>query len=236
MSISAELTPYASFLRQATSFHASSIYLLNVEFAVRDDENSALSGAHRNLTEKILPIHRAPYDYFMARMFISHVASFEVFLQETVSLVLKKHPKKIGAVEFRLADILDASSNDELILRATEQTLNKLMYAKPREYLADICNILSITSDDLSDDWSIFVEVKARRDLGVHNAWIVNATYLRKLAEAGITPSLLAGSSAVPSDALYRDAMHEALDRLALQITRKVVAKHWPQQLPDLDE
>jgi len=67
------------------------------------------------------------------------LSAFEIFLQEIVALVIQKHSKKVGSIEFRPLDTLDASSNAELVQRATDEFINRIMHIKPHENLSDLC-------------------------------------------------------------------------------------------------
>ena len=140
-----------------------------------------------------------PRSYFHAQLFLSILSSLELFFQEVVSAVLKAFPKKIGSAQFKLSEILDAESTDDLVTRAAEEHIVKLMYRKPLEYLDEITNILSIDSKELSIYWPIFIEAKARRDLGnTHNGWRCNSTYIQKLKEAEISSKLQVGDDDIP--------------------------------------
>ncbi len=212
-------------------FHQASLYLLAVKISTHTTTDQRLLTAHANLTERVTPIYEDARSYFTARLFISHISAFKIFLQKIVALVIQKHPKKVGSIEFRLSDTLDASSNAELVQRATDEFLNRIMYKKPHEYLSDLCGLLSINKAFFESGWKIFSEAKARRDLGVHNAWICNATYHRKVAEAGSRTALKIGESAVPNDALYVQPLLDALLALSETISEAVVSKHWPEML-----
>ena len=52
--------------------------------------------------------------------------------------MIAEYPKKLGITQFTLSEILDAASPDELLIKAGELYLNKVMYKKPLEYLRDI--------------------------------------------------------------------------------------------------
>jgi hypothetical protein len=223
-------TAFATFLRETISFLSASNYLLAVHIYVLKEKDESISNEHNEFAGKIAPIYKDPRAYFIARLFIAYVAAFEIFLQETISIVIEKHPKKVGSTQFRLADILNATSTNELVQEATEELLNKLMYKKPLEYLQEVCQLLSINRAPLEDGWKFFIESKARRDLGVHNAWKCNSIYLRKLQEAGIPSSLALGDSAVPQDKEYVDRVINSLCKLAEDICVQVVAKYWPEE------
>jgi len=154
------------------------------------------------------------------------VAAFEYFLQDVLTLIIKVNPKKVGQTEFKLSEILDSAGPDELVRRGIEATLNKLMYKKPLEYLSEIVSLLSISEAPLKAEWPVFVEAKARRDLGVHNGWKCNSTYLRKVTEAGLTPTFTEGEITFPPEDGYFDKVMAALPKLARLIMDGILEKH----------
>lgn len=124
--------------------------------------------------------------YFSSLLLVNIVSEVEYYISNVVGTVLRLYPEKMSSHTFKLADVLRASTKDELIERAANIVMNNIMYQKPSEYLNDICELLSIDAKKIESDWSIYVEIKARRDLGVHNNWIVNEIYSRKVSEIGL--------------------------------------------------
>lgn len=137
--------------------------------------------------------------FFASTSVIALVSEVEHFFGSTVSTALRLYPGKMGGHTFRLTEILAVSSTDELVDRAASAAMHELMYEKPLDYLAGLCNILSIEKKTLEILWPNFVELKARRDLGVHNDWIVNSIYLRKVKEARLTQAPTLGTRLVPN-------------------------------------
>lgn len=239
-----ELAPYDAFGRQALTLLAAYTYLLEAEVIVLrkqradkentdshqadDDERTGLAEAYADLNKKVGRSYGDdPTMYFLSRLFVSLVSSFEYFLQDTAVVVVSKNPKKVGGANFTLSEVLDAPTPDALVRRAIDEWLNKLMYKKPAEYLKELTTVLSIDEEKLRVGWSTFVEAKARRDLGVHNEWTCNAIYLRKIAEAGLTTDATVGARMVP-DAAYVKRINTALLNLATSLSTLVLEKHWP--------
>lgn len=140
--------------------------------------------------------------FFASQLTINLVSEVEHFFGSAVSAALRMYPEKMGAQSFKLVDIISANSNDELIDRAARTVLNKMMYAKPNDYIKGLAEILSIETTGLEKEWPVFVELKTRRDLGVHNNWVVNEIYLRKLRETNISSSHKMGDQLIP-DFIY---------------------------------
>jgi hypothetical protein len=140
--------------------------------------------------------------------------------------VIRKYPKKIGTITFALSDIIDTENTDELIQRAIEEHLNKLMYKKPFEYLSSICNLLSISEAPLLEGWKVLIEAKARRDLGVHNGWVCNRIYLHKLLEAKIQSTAQLGQKIFPTEEKYITDTPEKIYDLAVTMVKLVREKY----------
>jgi hypothetical protein len=226
--------PFSRFQDESLVLMRASIYLLNVHLEVMDGEHP-LSKQHNELTEALGAAYEDPHQYFMSRLFVGHVAAFEVFLQDLMSVVIAKHPMKLGATQFKLAEILEAGSTDALVLRAISETTNKLMYKKPMEYRDAIADMLSIDAAALDAPWKILVEAKARRDLGVHANWLCNDTYIRKLEEGGLVSKFKLGDSTVPETNDYLQEVVDGLYLLAGKLTNHVLEKIFklPERVPE---
>lgn len=154
--------------------------------------------------------------YFLSILFVDLISEIEIYFTHVIKAVIEKHPKKIGSASFKLNEIINADSIDTLVTKAAEEHLNKLMYKKPMEYLSSICELLSIEEEKLSEHWKYYVEAKARRDLGVHNRWSCNSTYLRKIEEAGIKSNAKENDFMFPN---YEKYIKDLLDKLSLIVT-----------------
>lgn len=233
---SAPLEPYMNFITQGTDFHASIGYLCLADIEAMKAQNTRLGEQYRKLSDLIKGRFEDPIAYFSSRLLITYIADFEIFLQETISQVLEKDPLKLGKTEFKLSEILEAEDTSELIRRAAEERLNRLMYKKPSEYISDVFSLLSIEDAEIKNSWSTYVEAKARRDVGVHNGWKCNATYLRKVKEAGLEAKFELGDNLAPQHDEYFESVVEVLDFLSERITKRVLEKHWPDHLAILDQ
>lgn len=161
------------------------------------ESSPALKENFDNLKEALSPYNLSSELYFAGSMLFSLITEVELYFTEAIKSILIAHPKKLGSTEFKLAEIVERS-REEIVLMAAEKHLNSLMYKKPNEYLAELCKIMSIESTQVAPLWPAFIEAKARRDLGIHNNWLVNDTYLRKLADCGIKSSAEKNSMICP--------------------------------------
>jgi hypothetical protein len=205
------------------AYLASVIFLCDLEKSKDSDSDSALHSLFEKYESNLgTAIRSTPRFYFHAQLFISMISSLELFFQEAISGVLQAYPKKIGSVQFKLSQILDAGTTDELISRAAEEYIIKLMYKKPLEYLEEITRLLSINSASILPFWPTFIEAKARRDLGMHNGWVCNSTYIRKLEESGIPCSFQVGDDTFPYDDTYMNGVGNALDEISKAIFKEL--------------
>ena len=206
-------------------FLAIQRYLLKVNLAALK-KIPPIDGAHTECAEHLSPSYESPYIYICTRLYISLIASFELLIQDFAVAVITAHPKKVGQIEFKLSEILDSSEKNELTQRAIQETLNKIMYEKPLDYLAKISSLLSINEKSLQPLWQTFIEAKARRDLGLHNGWECNAIYLRKVSEANLTTEFVLGESTLPNVNEYITPVGKALSELAKLLYKEISAKH----------
>jgi len=180
---------------------------------------------HIEFAEKIYPRYRSPEDYLIAQLFIAHISAFELFLQEMITVIIRNYPHKIGSVQFKLSEILQTDDLEDLVFRAAEETLNKLTYRKPSEYLKEVCDIFSVDPSLIANDWLVFIEAKARRDLGVHNGWICNQTYIRKMTESQIDCTLAVGDLSIPTDFQYLQNVSAILYKISNTLYREAMDK-----------
>lgn len=164
---------------------------------------------------------------FSGNLFVNLISEVENFIVSCAATAIRLHPGKVGSETFRLSDVLAVASTDELIERAADRALQALMYEKPADYLSGFCEIVSIDAKQLLDIWPSFVEMKARRDLGVHNNWISNGIYLRKLRETGFTEQPPVGVRLIP-DFAYLQASIDACDGLVGRMANLMAEKWLP--------
>ena len=122
--------------------------------------------------------------YFSA--FVSSVSCVEDFFSKVMRLSLKFDNDRLkhltqginSDIKYTLIEIIDFGSKDEIINDAIEQRITSVLYASPKNQVEYMKKIFGI---NLSEDiWSKWFEVKATRDIIVHNEAIINKVYLEK--------------------------------------------------------
>lgn len=165
----------------------------------KDVNDPTLLSCYEDLKEFTDYFGRSPENHFAGIILINLITEVELFFTDVVKQILYVYPKKLGGHTVKLKDIL-GKPEQEIIQLTVETHMNALMYKKPIEYIQSICEIMSIDVDSLMPRWIEFIEPKVRRDLGIHNDWKVNETYLRKLGEAGLKVDAKLGDDICPDE------------------------------------
>lgn len=127
------------------------------------------------------------------------VTLVETMLGDVVRAVVARYPQKLGGKRsLSIQTVLESTSLAEVHLRATDALLNELAYKSPTEFAESVQPLLSINLLECPA-FHRFVEVKATRDIFVHNRGVANDVYVRK---AGSHARVNAGMS-LPVDIQY---------------------------------
>ena len=160
-----------------------------VEFEVpwSDEQNTVLL---RRRADLVSLLKEAQASEIFEQALIVTVALVEDYLQTILRQVFCAYPEKLNATvkgveikkEIPLSLAIEAPGRGQLLARIIDGHLNSLIYAKPADYFGYIQKVLSIKLR--SDVTSEFIEIKATRDVVIHNNGLVNSTYLRKVGKA----------------------------------------------------
>ncbi|MCK5321434.1 hypothetical protein KAJ38_02550 [Candidatus Pacearchaeota archaeon] len=131
------------------------------------------------------------YDKFLSRelyesFFVTLISKFEDFLESCLLIILKEHPDRIllnsegidTSKNIDFEDILKSEDKEEIIERTISKKLATIFYAKPEQYMKYFMNItrFGIPKEVVGQ----FIELKATRDIIIHNKSIINNAYLEK--------------------------------------------------------
>lgn len=156
------------------------------------------------------------------------VALTEDYLQTILKTVLRWYPQKlkqnvIGENLVRnisLDTILEAKSKDQLLSTLINRQMQGIFYGAPTRYFEYIEAVLNIKVP--ADLKTQFVEIKATRDVIVHNSGKANETYLEKagdLARARDNEKLAVNSE-------YFSSTISHLKRLIVELYKQVLSKY----------
>lgn len=219
----AQLT-YGAFDVVATNVTNSDVPEIEISFPVgyRPDKTSILSTRKYTKQEllaryQFLAFHQMPVNGIGQLVTIT-----EALLGDIVRTVIVRYPQKLGAKRsIQLQAILEAQSLEEVHLRATDALLNELSYKSPAEFSEALNNLLSINLLECPA-FHKYVEVKATRDIYVHNRGLINETYLKKSG----SHARARNGAVLPVDIPYFLESYEA----CLQVTEwleQELDQHW---------
>jgi hypothetical protein len=158
--------------------------------------------------------------YVQALSFVQLSTVFEAFLFDFLRLMLTNEPRHLAQkkqIEVSLA--LSAVDREALVLLIAERELNELKYDRPRAWF-DYMNRIVKLGCPAEDEIERIAEIKAARDLLIHNSGFVNKTYLEK---AGAKARFSVGEKVVIDDQ-YFDECWQLAKKLVEDITN--AAKH----------
>ena len=144
-------------------------------------------------------------------------------------LIITEHPQKLTlnvrgietAREVPIEILLQSSNLEDALNEVIERRLNAISYAPPKAYLEYLGHIVGMETSDLA--FMDFIEIKATRDLIVHNSGIINDVYLSK---AGDRQRGNIGEKAV-IDSKYFDHCIATLKRVS-GIIKRETEKNFP--------
>lgn len=111
------------------------------------------------------------------------VAIVEDYITTSCRIILEWYPQKLrmGGRKVDVEVILEAKDITDIVSDLINKRIVEMLYASPAEYFKLLEEILSVTIDD--DLKAKYIELKASRDLVVHNAGIINEVYVRKAGD-----------------------------------------------------
>src|SRR5262245_5812311 len=131
-------------------------------------------------TEKELPDKAPRYvtDYLTSATFQQFVTLFEDFFFGLLRLWLTEFPRSIsGDKQIPFNTILDAPDKAAIVRSVVDRELNELAYARLADWF-EYFNKRAKLGRPTADEIVALAEIKASRDVLVHNRGVVNKVYL----------------------------------------------------------
>jgi hypothetical protein len=140
----------------------------------------------RVTTERELPGMAARYvaDYLTSSTFQQFVSLFEDFLFGIMRHWLLAFPQSLARKQIPVSVVLEASDLDAVKLAAVNRELNELNYKKVREWFSHLNGLVSLGCPT-ADEIDRLAEIKATRDVSVHNRGIASLIYEEKAGPLG---------------------------------------------------
>ena len=139
------------------------------------------------------------------------VSVVEAMLEDVIRFVVVRHPKKLGSKkQISLQAILEAATLEEIHSRAVDALLNELAYEAPSEFAKAFESLIGVKLLECPA-FHRYIELKASRDVFIHNRGIANAIYKRK---SGSHARVNVGAN-MPCDTSYFLESYEACLQLS---------------------
>ncbi len=207
----AELT-YGAFNIAVTSLQEYQEEEVNVSYPVgwRPDNKPISSTRSYRKSELIERYQSLAFHHLAVNGLIQIVRITEAMLVDVVRAVVMKYPKKLGTKRtLPMKVILEATSIEDVHLRAMDALLNELSYKSSTEFAETVESLLSLNLLECPA-FHRYLEIKATRDILIHNAGVANETYVRKAA----THARVRSGATLPVDLQYFLHSYEACIQL----------------------
>lgn len=116
---------------------------------------------------------------------VSMVSRAEAFVQDSIAIVAAAYPNKLSVLADKsgipLDLFLEHEEREDVIRRFVAMKCEGLMFGKPSEYLDKAAKVLTIELD--ADLVKTFIEIKASRDIIIHNSGRINKLYVEKAGD-----------------------------------------------------
>lgn len=127
------------------------------------------------------------------------VTIVETMLGDLIRAVVLRYPQKLGSKRtISIQAVLEAASLEEIHLQAIDTFINELAYKSPSEFAESLQQLISVNLLECPA-FHCYMEIKATRDIFIHNSGIANDIYVRK---AGTHVRVNAGML-LPADTQY---------------------------------
>ena len=179
---------WSSIAIQALKYNISDKSLIEKGKFVIPSTNGKSKAVIRNTEDITSIMSKAIKSDIYKSIFITNIAEMEAFLSDLVYTILHFEPRRIltsvpakdivRIKEISLEEFITCSNQQELLAKIIDRQVANLLYAKPYSQFIYLEKILDIKIEvDLQSKW---FEIKATRDLLVHNSCIINKIYLEK--------------------------------------------------------
>lgn len=159
-------------------------------------------------------------DYLRSSTFQDFVSRFEDFFFQLLRLWLAAYPASLSRKHVDMATVLKAVGKDAIVLAVIDKELNELKYERVADWFAYLERLVKLGCPTASEIEKL-AEIKASRDILVHNNGVANATYVSK---AGRLARFGDGDEIEILEDYHRQSW-ETLKRVVEDVTTAAVAK-----------
>jgi hypothetical protein len=161
--------------------------------------------------------------YLMSATLQHFVSLFEDFFFDLLRSWLSADPRSLAGKQVNMRTVIDARDRDAIILAAVDKELNELKYQRMEkwfDFLRDLVKVRCPTDDEIGK----LVELKATRDVLVHNSGTANKIYI---AKAGKLARFSDGAQIEVSEQYHRESW-ELIKKVVGDLSNAVLAKASP--------
>lgn len=163
-----------------------------------------------------------------ANLLVACVSRLESLLNDVLRTFLTRFPGKLSlglkggdsSKSVPISVVIEADDRDEILAEIVDTRLQGVFYAEPKDYLAYFENVTGVSLPEKS--FLEFVEIKATRDLVIHNNGLANDLYVRK---AGKLARAEAGKPIGVEEAYFSSAI-STMKNISSEIQKQVRAAH----------
>jgi hypothetical protein len=173
---------YSSFdeMKKRIEKDGSETFTLTYPIGFRPDKTSLLGNQVYTKEEILERISYLSNEKLALNGLYQLITIIEAGLGDLVRLVILKYPNKIdGKRSIKSSDILECDKIEAIHLKIANSILNELSYKSPKEFAEESKKIISVNLLECPA-YHKYIEVKATRDIHIHNLGIVNDLYLSK--------------------------------------------------------
>lgn len=107
------------------------------------------------------------------------VSIFETFFFDLMQFWLQAHPQSLAKKQIRLADIFALPDKQSIVRLAVNEEVDAIRYKRLADWFTKLNELVNLGCP-ATEQVERLAEIKASRDLLVHNKGMVNATYVDK--------------------------------------------------------
>jgi hypothetical protein len=156
---------------------------------------------------------------------ITAVAITEDYLSDSLYSILFRFPEKLASNDKKIdiSLVFDSDNLEELIEKIIAKQIHSVFYSSPAKYFEYLENILSIKiPKELKEQYA---EIKATRDIIVHNGGIINELYLSKSGDKS-RATIDDIDEIIDLDSDYFDQSIRNMKKLVVSIYNKLQKKY----------
>ncbi len=156
------------------------VFTLSYPIGFRPDKTSMLGNRQYTEEELLKRISDLANEKLALNGIYQLITIIEALLGDLVRLIIIKFPKKIGNKRsIKSIDILNCNSIEDLHAKTANVILNELSYKSPKDFAEESKKFISVNLLECPS-FHKYIEIKATRDIHIHNLGIVNELYIAK--------------------------------------------------------